>query len=401
MRFVIWIIWLCCSGLCANVAAQSTVNNAQKLKQPIPGAHQIGSYLPKLQQKRVALVVNHTSLVGTKHLVDTLLAMGINVQLIFAPEHGFRGTAADGETIADGIDTKTKIPIVSLYGKNKKPTEEQLKAVDIVVFDIQDVGVRFYTYLSTLHLVMEACADAHKPMLILDRPNPNGHYVDGPILDQKFESFVGMHPIPIVYGMTLGEMSAMILGEKWLKTPAELDISVVKCLNYTHQDAPRYEYPVAPSPNLKTKLAMLLYPSLCLLEGTEVSIGRGTDLPFMVYGSPNCDSKNYSFTPQPNPGSVDPPQKGKTCYGKNLSKLPVESLCKAKEINLSYFFDAYSCATSKSTFFLSTNYIDKLYGSDQFRKLVATGKTESEIRHTWTKGLHEFKNLRKKYLMYP
>lgn len=401
MRFFFIFIWLLFVPLVASTSAQSEKSNTTVLQQPVPGAHQLKAYLPKLKQKRVALVVNHTSKVGSSHLVDTLLKGGVDVTLIFAPEHGFRGTEADGETIADGMDAQTKVPVVSLYGKNKKPTPEQMRNIDVVVFDIQDVGVRFYTYLSTMHLVMEACADAHKSMIVLDRPNPNGHYVDGPILDKQFESFVGMHPIPIVYGLTLGEMANMIKNEKWLKTTNSLDLTVIKCQGYAHKDAPRYDYPIAPSPNLKTKRSILLYPSLCLLEGTIVSIGRGTELPFLVYGSPKCNSTKYSFTPQPNQGSVDPPQKGKVCYGNDLSKVSLDLLYRAKTLNLGYFFEAYACCTDKDNFFLTTNYVDKLYGSDQFRKLVKAGKTEEHIRQTWSKGLAQYKLLRQKYLLYP
>ena len=377
------------------------IHNQYITTQPTIGAAQFNIYLSKLKNKKVALVVNHTSMVGKTHLVDTLLSLGVQIQKIFAPEHGFRGSVADGETINDGIDHKTKLPIISLYGNNKKPTEAQLSDIDVVIFDIQDVGCRFYTYLSTMFLVMDACADQEKTFVLLDRPNPNGHYFDGPILDKKFESFVGMLQIPAVHGLTLGEMAKMIVGENWLQSQKKLDLQVVKCLNYNHEDSPNYDYPIAPSPNLQTKLSLLLYPSLCFFEGTEISIGRGTDKPFMVYGNPLLTKMSYTFTPKSIPSSVNPPQKDKKCFGKDLSNSDIKIIAKEKKMNLSHFFEAYSSYPDKKHFFLSTNYIDKLYGSDNFRKMVIQGKTEKAIRATWEQDLKKYKTIRSKYLIYP
>lgn len=382
-------------------ALTQSLQQNSSLKQPIIGAEKIDEYLPLIKNKNVALVVNHTSKIGITHLVDSLLNHRIKIKKIFAPEHGFRGTVADGETIKDGFDVQSNLPIISLYGNNKKPTESQMSDIDIVIFDIQDVGCRFYTYLSTLFLVMQSCAELEKKLILLDRPNPNGYFVDGPILDKKFESFVGMLPVPIVHGMTLGEMASMIVGENWLNCNKKLDFTIIKCSHYIHEKSPLYNYPIAPSPNLPTKLSILLYPSLCLFEGTEISVGRGTNKPFMIYGNPLLTKMKYTFTPKSIQSSVNPPQKDKLCYGKDLSSLDVKNIISRKKIDLKPIFEAYHSYPKKDSFFLKTNYIDKLYGSDKFRKMILNGADEKMIRATWENDLKTYIFKRKKYLLYP
>ena len=361
------------------------------------GAEQMEKYLPLLEGKKVALVGNQSSLVGTTHLLDTLIRCDISVAAIFCPEHGFRGQAEAGARINDGTDPQTGIPIISLFGANKKPQPKQLKGIDIVVFDIQDVGARFYTYISTLHYVMEACAENGVPLLVLDRPNPNGFYVDGPVLDTAYRSFVGMHPVPIVHGMTIGEYAQMINGEKWLKNGVQCDLSVIKMLNYTHDSL--YHLPIAPSPNLQTDNAILLYPSLCCFEGTTVSVGRGTPTPFEIIGSPTYSDKSFSFVPKPIKGvSNNPLHNGKTCYGIDLQKAGAE-IVKNKRLNLGYLLTMYR-KSDKNTFFLKNNFFDKLMGNSELRKQVKQGLTEKQIRESWEPGLSEYKTMRKKYLLY-
>ncbi|RAJ92289.1 uncharacterized protein YbbC (DUF1343 family) [Larkinella arboricola] len=374
---------------------------AQSTDGILTGAEQTNLYVPTLLGKRVGMIVNHTSVIGKTHLVDSLLALGVTIKTIFAPEHGFRGQATDGEKISDGRDPRTGVPIISLYGANRRPTQAQLDSLDVVIFDIQDVGTRFYTYISTMHYAMEACAEYKKPLLVLDRPNPNGRYVDGPILDRQYQSFVGMHPIPILHGLTVGELARMINGEKWLKPlkgTAELlcPLTVVPVKNYTHQMP--YTLPVAPSPNLPNQQAILLYPTLCLFEGTIVSVGRGTDKQFQVIGGPgNPKFGSYQFTPMDKPGAMNPPQEGKLCYGMDLSGIDATN----QGLTLKYLIDFYNKAVDKDKFFLATNYIDKLYGSDQLRLQLKVGMTEEAIRKTWEPGLGEYKTKRKKYLIYP
>ncbi|WP_128544950.1 exo-beta-N-acetylmuramidase NamZ family protein [Larkinella soli] len=365
------------------------------------GAEQMDLFLPALQGKRVGLIVNHTSVVGRNHLVDSLIARGVTVKAILAPEHGFRGQATDGETIADGRDIRTGVPIVSLYGANRKPSKAMLDTLDVLLFDIQDVGTRFYTYISTMHYAMEACAENNKPLIVLDRPNPNGRYVDGPILDPKYRSFVGMHPIPILHGLTVGELARMINGERWLQgadtNPKLLcPLTVVPMKFYNHQMD--YTLPVAPSPNLPNQQAIRLYPTLCLFEGTIVSVGRGTDKQFQVIGGPgNPRFGPYQFTPADKPGAVNPPQEGKLCYGLDLSGTDATRL----GLSLKYLLDFYNKAADKDKFFLPTNYIDRLYGSDQLRLQLRAGLDEAAIRKTWEPGLGQYKEMRKKYLIYP
>lgn len=359
------------------------------------GAEQSARYLPQLQGKRVGLVVNQTSRVGGTHLVDTLLAQGVQVTTIFAPEHGFRGDADAGATIRNQTDTRTGLPVLSLYGANKKPTAAQLANLEVVVFDIQDVGTRFYTYISTLHYVMEACAANGKPLLVLDRPNPNGWYVDGPVRETGLTSFVGLDPLPIVHGLTVGELAGMINGEKWLPGGAQCPLTVVPVQGYTHST--RYALPVRPSPNLPNDRAIALYPSLCLFEGTDVSVGRGTDTPFQLLGSPTQPAaRPYQFTPRPTAGAAKPMHEGKVCYGQNLTK---PRAGEKPGFTLTYLLDYYRQSSAKSTFFNA--FFENLAGTKALRGQIATGKTEQEIRQSWEPALGQFKQRRRQYLLYP
>jgi uncharacterized protein YbbC (DUF1343 family) len=379
------------------IAIDSTQQNA--IDTLVLGAERLGEIIPKLQGKKIALVVNQSSTVGDKHLVDTLIKFGLDIQFIMAPEHGFRGTADAGELINTEKDKKTGLTIKSLYGKTKKPSPQDMANIDAIVFDIQDVGVRFYTYISTLHYLMDACAEYKKELIVLDRPNPNGHYIDGPILDPAFKSFVGMHPVPVVHGMTIGEYAQMINGEGWLTNGLSCNLDVVKCKNYTHQYF--YELPIKPSPNLPNPRSIYLYPSTCWFEGTNLSLGRGTDKPFQIFGHPKYIG-DYTFTPQSNEGAKDPPLKGQICRGIDLTEVPIASIRDSKKIDLSYLIKAYEYFEKiNEPFFLENNFIDKLAGSDQLRKQILAGKTEKEIRATWQPGLEGFAKTRAKYLLYP
>lgn len=365
----------------------------------IVGAEKIDVYLPLLSQKRVGIVGNQTSRVGTRHLVDTLLELGVDLVTVFSPEHGFRGDADAGEKVDSKKDEKTGLPIVSLYGKNKKPTASQLASIDIIVFDIQDVGARFYTYISTLHYVMEACAEQDIKLIVLDRPNPNGHIVDGPIRAKGFSSFVGMHPIPILHGMTIGEYALMINGEKWLNEGITCELEIITCDNYTHDKF--YSLPIAPSPNLRSDASIALYPSLCLFEGTLLSVGRGTEQPFTVFGHPdlksNADVYSYTFTPQPSYGAKNPKLNGEQCYGKNLNELGEKGL---DSLRIDWLIETYN-ALQKEDFFITKNkWFDLLAGTDQLRKQIVAGKSEQEIRNSWMPELEAFKKVRSNYLKY-
>lgn len=364
------------------------------------GAERVDDYIWLLKGKRVAVCGNQTSMVGNVHLVDTLLKRGVNVVKIFCPEHGFRGNAEAGAHIASGTDSKTGLPIVSLYGKNKKPALEQLADVDFILFDLQDVGCRFYTYISTLHYIMEAAAEKGTPVVVLDRPNPNGYFVDGPVLDLKYKSFVGMHSVPVVYGMTIGEYAKMINGEGWLAGGIHCNLAVVQLQNYTHNT--RYVLPVPPSPNLPNAESIYLYPSLCLFEGTNISVGRGTTLPFQIYGAPLMKGGDYTFTPSPIRGvSENPPHNGKACRGYYLKDFATTHLDSTNSFNLQYLMTAYRQYTDKEHFFTNANFFDKLAGNDQLRKQIISGKSEKEIRQSWQEDLEKFKSIRKKYLLYP
>jgi uncharacterized protein YbbC (DUF1343 family) len=361
----------------------------------IPGAYDIKAYLAMLEGKRVGLVVNHTSLIEETHLVDKLISLGINVVTIFAPEHGFRGQADAGADIANEIDAKTGIKITSLYGDKKKPTAADLKDIDVLVFDIQDVGVRFYTYLGTLLYVMESAGEYGKPVIVLDRPNPNGHYIDGPVLDTaRYRSFVGPLPIPVVYGMTLGEMARMINGEGWIKKQCSL--TVIPCKNYDHNTP--YTLPVKPSPNLPNQRSVLLYPGICFFEGTEMSLGRGTEVPFQVVGHPDYPDHTFSFTPVSRPGAKNPPLKDVTCYGFDLTQVDLDSLYHLRKMDLSVLLTAYQ-RMDKSTFF-NASWFDKLAGTDTFRKAIEAGRSEEQIRESWEVPLKKFNARRLKYLLY-
>ena len=360
----------------------------------IPGAYATKSYLPLLKGKKVALVVNHTSVIGRTHVADSLLALGIHIQKIFAPEHGFRGDADAGAHIANGVDQKTGLAIVSLYGAHKKPTVEDLKDVDLVIFDIQDVGARFYTYSSTLHYVMEACGENKKPFLIFDRPNPNGHYVHGPVLDRTFASFVGLNPIPVVHGCTMGELAQMMNGEGWLAEKVRCELRVIPVSNYKHADVVNIS--IAPSPNLPNNQAIGLYPSLCFFEGTAVSVGRGTNTQFQVAGAEGPSLGTYQFTPVPSPGAMDPPLKGKLCSGFDLRQVNTRKL----GFSLEYLFYFFEKSGKNERFFTSPSFFDKLAGTDALRKQMLAGLSEKEIRASWQPALQNYIALRKKYLIY-
>ena len=382
------------------------------------GADQPEIYLPLLKGKAVGVVTNQTGLVLVKtkynaapgglgcrlamrtdslSIVDFLLKNAINVKKVFAPEHGFRGDADAGESVRNGIDTQTQLPIISLYGKNKKPTADQLKDLDIILFDIQDVGIRFYTYISTLALVMEAAAENQKEVIILDRPNPHDGYTDGPVLKPQWASFVGMHPVPVVYGLTIGEYGLMANGEGWLKNKAKAKYTVIKLKNYHKKQ--RYSLPKPPSPNLPNALAISLYPSLCFFEGTAISVGRGTPLPFQIYGSPHLKPTAFSFTPKPTYGAKSPFLNGEHCYGENLQNEALHPT----QLELKWLISAYKNFDDKrkADFFLSNLFFDKLAGSDELRKQIQNHTPEEEIRQSWAADLQKFQKIRKKYLLYP
>lgn len=366
----------------------------------LPAADQFHKYYHYIKDKRLGLVVNHTAQVGQTHLVDTLLNLGLHVKRIFAPEHGFRGTADAGEQVKDGIDLKTKLPIISLYGKNKKPTAAQFEDLDLIIFDIQDVGTRFYTYTSTMTYIMEACAMHKVPLLILDRPNPNGHYIDGPILKTDQKSFVGLHPVPIVHGLTVAEYARMINGEGWLSEGLKCELYHVECLNYDHNKY--YKLPIKPSPNLPNMHSIYLYPSLCWFEGTCVSVGRGTKKQFQIYGHPECKG-TYKFKPSPMAGARHPKHQGKTCYGTDLSQLTVEDLQKIKQLNLDYLCQFYQQLdpTLKASFFNKNNFFDKLAGCNSLQQQLKAGMTAKAIRASWQEDLKTYQTIRKRYLLYP
>lgn len=359
----------------------------------LTGAENIEAYFPILKDKKVGIVTNQSGILSDKtHLVDFLLARKIDLKKIYAPEHGFRGTADAGELIKDGKDTKTGLPIISLYGNNKKPKPEQLKGIDVMVFDLQDVGARFYTYISTLHYIMEACAENKITLIVLDRPNPNGSIVDGPVLEKEFTSFVGMHPIPLLHGMTIGEYAQMINGEKWLKDGVQCELKVIRCLNYKREMP--YSLPVKPSPNLPNDQAINLYASLCLFEGTNVSLGRGTEKQFQIYGSPFLPKKSeFSFTPMPNLGAKDPVHKGVLCYGEDLSTIK-----KVTQLELQWLIKAYKLTSDKTKFF--NDFFPKLAGTRKLQQQIEAGFPEEKIRDSWKKGLEDFKLMRQKYLIY-
>ncbi len=364
---------------------------------PVPGANRIEEYKHLIEGKAVAVVANQTSMIGQTHIVDNLLNIGIDIKVIFAPEHGFRELASDGATIQNGSDPVSGIKIMSLYGTRIKPSPEDLEGIDVVLFDIQDVGVRFYTYISTLHYLMEACAENNVKCIVLDRPNPNGFYVDGNIADTSYSSFVAMHPVPIVHGMTIGEYAQMINGEKWLANGVQCDLSVIKCKDYTHKAL--YELPVRPSPNLPNQTSVYLYPSICFFEGTRVSLGRGTPFPFQVYGSPLLPDRGFSFTPESRSESTNPPLRGEKCFGLDLRNAINDKIVPSPGINLQWVIDAYNEYPDKGNFF--TPYFDILAAGPTLREQILKRMTAQEINDSWKEGLKEFEKIREKYLLYP
>jgi len=381
-----------------------------------PGAERINVYLPLLKGKRVAVFANHTSTVGNSHLVDTLLKLGVNITVAFAPEHGFRGDVPDGIKIMDYKDEKTGVQVISLYGSKRRPTPDDVKDVDVLVFDIQDVGTRFYTYISSMQEFLEFALENHKPLMILDRPNPNGYFVDGPVLDLKYKSFIGMQPIPINYGMTMAEYAMMLLGEKMLSPKANevnaynittqptadtpFHVQFIKNEGYTHKS--KYILPVPPSPNLPNMQAVYLYPSTCLFEGTALSEGRGTDKQFQVFGHPDLPKNLYSFTPNPNAASKSSKNFGKVCYGWYIQGTPEEILKQVDgKIQLKWLIEAYRLFPNKDSFFLKGNSFELRSGTIDLREQLIAGKSEEEIRKSWEPKLSEFKAVRKKYLLYP
>jgi len=381
-----------------SVKKQTTVINHKGNDIPreiVVGANNTARYLPLLAGKNVALVTNQTSVIfknnGYTHLVDSLLSLGVSVKKVISPEHGFRGDVDAGETVTDGIDLKTGLPIVSLYGKNKKPTGEQLAGIDLVVFDIQDVGVRFYTYLSTLHYVMEACAENNIPLIVLDRPNPNGHYVDGPTLKMEHSSFLGLHPVPLVYGMSIGEYAQMINGEHWLKNKVLCDLTIIPLKNYVHQS--EYSLPIKPSPNLPNDKAINLYPSLGFFEGTTINAGRGTENQFQQYGAPFFPKSDFSYTPQPNAGAKSPKHMGKLCYGISL-----KNIHRISSVNISWLLDAYAKTPKTEVFFGPTFTIHA--GTTELESQIKNGVSAKEIESSWQPEIELFKKIRAKYLLY-
>ena len=380
--FLFWLLASCC----LNVVAQKKI---------FPGAVLQELYLPLLVEKKVGIIAHQASLLskntGPQHLVNYLVENKIDIHRIFAPEHGFRGKTDAGENVKDQEDFKTGLQIISLYGINKKPTTEKLKGVEIMVFDLQDVGVRFFTYLSTLHYVMEACAENNIPLIVLDRPNPNLHYIDGPVMEEDYTSFLGMHPVPIVYGMTIGEYAKMINGEGWLKKGIRCKLKVIPLKNYTRKSI--YNLTVRPSPNLPNPQSIALYPSLCLLEPTVISVGRGTNFQFQIYGHPKLPESDFSFTPLPNFGAKNPKLKGQLSYGINLTQDP-----KPNQLELKWLMDAYKKFPKSDTFFLKG--FNRIVGNSSLKKQIISGVSEIEIRKSWKSKIEDFKEIRKKYLIY-
>lgn len=399
--FCLVLVLISCKGNRQKKEVQDELANltiTDSVPEIVVGANRTSEYLPLVKNKNIGIVANPTSVVfknqGYTHLIDSLLALDLKIKTVFAPEHGFRGTADAGELVKDGMDIKTGLPIISLYGKNKKPTPEQLRGLDVLLFDIQDVGVRFYTYIATLQLVMEACAENNIPLIVLDRPNPNGHYIDGPTMQWEHTSFLGMAPIPLVYGMTIGEYAQMLNGENWMKTKRNTDLTIIPIENYTHSTP--YSLPIRPSPNLPNDVSITLYPSLGLFEGTSVNAGRGTAFQFQRYGASFLDSTRYGlrYTPKPNFGSKYPKEMGKTCYGRDLS-----SASRMNSVSLEWILDAYQNSRDRSNFF-KTDAFTKHVGTTTLQKQIEEGLSESDIKAIWTADLEKFKEVRLKYLLY-
>ncbi|PKR80520.1 DUF1343 domain-containing protein [Brumimicrobium salinarum] len=397
------IFLLSCKG---NLPAQENdeVKVVEKVKKPLAktikvGAEQLNKVLALTEGRNVGVIANQTSRVGARHLVDTLLSLNVNLKTVFSPEHGFRGDADAGEHVSSDVDAKTGLPIVSLYGGNKKPKKEQLAGIDILLFDLQDVGTRFYTYISTLHYVMEAAAEQNLAVVVLDRPNPNGHYVDGPVRKEGFSSFVGMHPIPIVHGMTVGEIAKMINGEQWLRDSLKCSLEVIPCQNYSRDM--QYSLPISPSPNLRSDAAIQLYPSLCLFEGTLMSVGRGTERPFEMFGHPaleDVDGFDFTFTPVSSYGAKSPKLENEQCYGKDLGRLVDSS--RYHTLKIEWLIASYHALQREDFFITKNKWFDLLAGTDQLRLQIEAGKTAQEIRASWRPDLNAFKKTRKAYLLY-
>lgn len=382
--------------ICTFICCLFTRAQAQYAPHIIPGAAQTTNYLPLLKGKRVALLVNQTATIGSTHLVDTLLKLKVDIKKIFSPEHGFRGQADAGEKVGNSTDKNTGLPVISLYGQHRKATAADLQDVDVLIFDVQDVGARFYTYISSLQELMESAAENNKQLIVLDRPNPNGDYVDGPILDTTFKSFVGMQPIPVVHGMTVGEYARMLNGEGWLSKKVQCHLKVIPCENYTHHSF--YRLPIAPSPNLPNMAAVNLYTSICFFEGTPISLGRGTSKPFQLFGSPLFPEKGFSFTPRSVAGAKNPPLKDQLCYGFDLSEAPEAAPAKGRKIALKWLLEAYRLYPEKDKFF--TPFFNKLAGNAQLQQQIKSGVSEADIRKSWEPGLARFKAIRAKYLLY-
>lgn len=377
-----------------NVSAEDNVNDSV-----VVGASRLDYYIKFIKNKSVAVIGNQTSMVGNVHLVDTLLSLGVDVKMVFAPEHGFRGVADAGEKVSDGKDPVSGLPIKSLYGsKNRKPSKELLSSVDVLIFDIQDVGVRFYTYISTMHYIMEACAEQNKLLIVLDRPNPNGHYVDGPVLKRGNESFIGLHPVPVIHGMTIGEYAKMINGEGWLKNSISCSLVVVPCQNYNHNTL--YQLPIKPSPNLPNMNSIYLYPSLCLFEGTNVSVGRGTSFPFQIYGSPFVPPTTFSFTPQPFPGAKKPKHNGIKCNGFKLLNYGDSVFKYQQKFTLDWLIKMRNASNNKEDFFRKDGFFRLLTGDVEIRKMIENNFSADEIWLSFQPEVKQFKTLRKKYLLY-
>ncbi|MDT8418373.1 MAG: DUF1343 domain-containing protein [Lutibacter sp.] len=395
--FILFFSLISCAaktGTAITVPSQIDPSQTQA-REIVVGANNMAAYLPLLKDKNIAIVANQTSVIfkknGFTHLVDSLLTIGINIKKVLSPEHGFRGTADAGETVTDGFDLRTYLPIVSLYGKNKKPSSDLLKGIEMVIFDIQDVGVRFYTYTSTLHYVMEACAENGIPLMVLDRPNPNAHYIDGPTLKMEHTTFLGMHPVPLVYGMTIGEYAQMINGEHWLNNNVTADLTVIPLKNYTHQS--EYHLPIKPSPNLPNDKAINLYPSLGFFEGTTINAGRGTENQFQQYGAPFFPKSEFSYTPQPNAGAKSPKHLGKLCYGVNLKNTK-----RIDQVNIVWLLDAYAKTPETESFFGPS--FTAHAGNTELEIQIKNGMTAKEIHHSWQEEIMAFKKVRAKYLLY-
>ncbi|TDS16624.1 uncharacterized protein YbbC (DUF1343 family) [Maribacter caenipelagi] len=400
------LLWFLVLATCGNETKEQAITTSptdkpqieQEAKKIVVAANRTEAYVPLLKGKKIAVVTNQTSVIfnsgGHTHLVDSLLSLDVDIKHVFAPEHGFRGNFDAGEHVNNSKDIKTGLDLISLHGKNRKPSQEQLEGLDLVLFDIQDVGVRFYTYISTMQLVMEACAEKGIPVIVLDRPNPNGHYVDGPTMEAANTSFLGMTEIPLVYGMTIGEYANMINEENWLEGDKKADLTVIPLENWTHESF--YSLPIRPSPNLPNDISITLYPSLGMFEGTNINAGRGTEFQFQRYGASFLDAKVYDFnyTPEPNFGSKYPKEEGKLCYGKDLSKTK-----RMNEVTMDYIIDAYTNSVDKSKFFLTSGFT-KHAGNDRLQKQIEDGATNAEIKSTWHKNIEKFKKIRAKYLLY-